>query len=167
MVLIIIFLFFYFVSRCWVRVRKAPFVHPAFVGLGWGRALLSDQTGFRIWSVGFVLGAAAKIVIHLQDRTYVNSAFTVNMFSFNIIKRPRSTVTSAETWSDESISELMQGREMESKSTFSIRLDSLFTSWVSFCRFASFVSSMGGGGPEERSSRVDTSKEERNLKKKC
>lgn len=38
------------------------------LGLGRGRALLTGQTGFGVWSVGFVLGAAAKVVIHLQDR---------------------------------------------------------------------------------------------------
>lgn len=49
-------------------------IHKAGSGLtgqalGRGRALLTGQTGFGVWSVGFVLRAAAKIVIHLQYRT--------------------------------------------------------------------------------------------------
>lgn len=38
------------------------------LGLGGGRALPTGQTGFGVWSVGFVLGATAKVVIHLQHR---------------------------------------------------------------------------------------------------
>lgn len=37
-------------------------------GSGRSRALLTGQTGFGVWSVGFVLRAAAKVVIHLQYR---------------------------------------------------------------------------------------------------
>jgi len=34
--------------------------------LGRGRVLCTGQTGFGVQSVGFVLWAAAKVVIHLQ-----------------------------------------------------------------------------------------------------
>lgn len=37
-------------------------------GLGRSRALVTGQTGFGVSSVGFMLGAAAKVVIHLQYR---------------------------------------------------------------------------------------------------
>lgn len=63
-----------------VRFITAPFIYRVFLfaswgwiwesgfkgqGLGRGRALLTGQTGFGVWSVGFVLRTAAKIVIHL------------------------------------------------------------------------------------------------------
>lgn len=36
--------------------------------LGRSRAFCTGQTGFGLWSVGFVLWAAAQVVIHLQQK---------------------------------------------------------------------------------------------------
>lgn len=51
----------------------SSWIHKAGLGLndvvlGRGGALLTGQTGFRVWSVGFVLRAAAKVIVHLQYR---------------------------------------------------------------------------------------------------
>lgn len=52
------------------------------LGLGRGGAPSTGQTGFGVWSVGFVLGATAKVVIHLHHR--ISRYVTVYIHKQNI-----------------------------------------------------------------------------------
>ena len=59
----------------------STWIHKAGSGLqgegsGRGGVLLAGQTGFGVWSVRFVLRAAAEIIIHLETGCTVKSEHT-------------------------------------------------------------------------------------------
>lgn len=66
------FLDFSMLSTFHLQAVSSPFIRLdqgwQVRALGRGRVLLTGRTGFGVWSVGFVLRAAAKVVIHLQYR---------------------------------------------------------------------------------------------------
>jgi len=115
-------------------LRPSAWVTAAPSGLGGSGALLTGQTGFGVWSVGFVLRAAAQVVIHLRDRTSSS------------VRATHQIDCSCQT----NHAPMQGDNKKGSRSTFSIKLDSLFTSWVSFWRLASIDSWTGGGGPGEK-----------------